>query len=102
MVMPKVKHVALFKFKEGTSQEQIEKVLEALMDLTESIPGIEDYVAGTNSSPENLNKGFTHGFVMTFTDAAARDAYLTHAEHERFKTDALPTIEDLVVFDFEI
>ena len=102
MVMPKVKHVALFKFKEGTSQEQIDKVLEALMDLTESIPGIEDYVAGTNSIPENLNKGFTHGFVMTFTDAAARDAYLTHAEHERFKTDALPTIENLVVFDFEI
>ena len=100
--MPKVKHVALFKFKEGTSQEQIDKVLEALMDLTESIPGIEDYVAGTNSSPESLNKGFTHGFVMTFTDAAARDAYLTHAEHERFKTEALPTIEDLVVFDFEI
>jgi len=39
---------------------------------------------------------------MTFTDASARDAYLTHAEHERFKTEALPTIEELVVFDFEI
>jgi len=102
MVMPKVKHVALFKFKEGTSPEQIDKVLEALLDLTESIPGIEDYVAGTNSSPEGLNKSLTHGFVMTFTDASARDAYLTHAEHERFKTEALPTIEELVVFDFEI
>ena len=102
MVMPKIKHVALLKFKEGTSQEQIDKVLEALLDLTESIPGIEDYVAGTNNSSEGLNKGFTHGFVMTFTDAAARDAYLTHVDHERFKTDALPTIEDIVVFDFEI
>ena len=102
MVMPKVKHVALFKFKEGTSQEQIDKVLEALMDLTESIPGIEDYVAGTNSSPEGLNKGLTHGFVMTFTDAAARDAYLPHPEHERVKAEVLPFIDDVVVFDFEI
>lgn len=102
MVMPKVKHVALFRFKEGTAQEQIDKVLEALMDLTESIPGIEDYVAGTNISPEGLNKGFTHGFVMTFTDAAARDAYLPHPEHERVKADVLPFIEDVVVFDFEI
>ena len=100
--MSKVKHIALLKFKDGTPQEQIDKVFEDLMDLSESIPGIEDYVTGVNNSPEGLDQGFTHGFVMTFQDAAARDAYLIHPEHERFKTFALPFVEKVAIFDFEV
>jgi hypothetical protein len=100
--MSKVKHVALFKFKDGTAGEQIDKVLDTLLEMTETIPGIEDYVAGTNNSPEALNEGLTHGFVMTFADAATRDTYLTHPEHERVKTDVLPHIERVLVFDFEV
>jgi len=99
---PKVKHVALLKFKEGTSQEQIDDVFNQLLDLSENVSGIDDYVAGPNNSPEGLSEGFTHGFVMTFHDAAARDAYLTHADHERFKGNALPVVDKVVVFDFEV
>jgi len=99
---PKVKHVALLKFKEGTSQDQIDDVFNQLLDLSENVSGIDDYVAGPNNSPEGLTEGFTHGFVMTFHDAAARDAYLTNADHERFKGNALPVIDKLVVFDFEV
>jgi hypothetical protein len=101
-LMPKVKHIGLLKFKDGTSQEQIDKIFEQIMDLTESVPGIEDYVSGPNNSPEALNQGFTHGFVMTFKDAAARDAYLPHPEHERVRAEVLPHIESLIVFDFEV
>ncbi len=100
--MAKVKHIALLKFKEGTAQEQIDKVFEDLMDLSENIDGIEDYVSGANISPEGLNLGFTHGFVMTFKDVAARDAYLPHPEHERFKASLQPHVESLAVVDFEV
>ena len=99
---PKVKHVALLKFKEGTSQDQIDDVFNQLLDLSENVSGIDDYVAGPNNSPEGLSEGFTHGFVMTFHDAAARDAYLTNADHERFEGNALPVIDKVVVFDFEV
>jgi len=100
--MAKIKHIALFKFKEGTTDKQVQQTLNELMELSENVPGIEDYVAGLNNSPEGLNKGYTHGFVMTFTDAAARDAYLPHPEHERVKTAVLPLIEDLVILYFEV
>jgi len=100
--MAKVKHIALLKFKEGTAEDQIQKIFDELMELSESVPGIEDYVAGPNNSPEGLSKGYTHGFVMTFTDAAARDAYLPHPEHERFKAGALPHVEDVAILDFEV
>src|SRR5256885_1763300 len=100
--MAKVKHIALFKFKEGTAQEYIDEVFEKLLEISESIEGIEDYVGGMNNSPEGLNQGFTHGFVMTFTDAAARDAYVAHPDHERFKSGVLPSIESVAIFDFEV
>lgn len=100
--MSKVKHIALIKFKQGTSDEQIDQLFDQILDLTENVAGIEDYVAGPNSSPEGLNQGMTHGFIMTFSDAAARDAYLPHPEHERVKEAILPLAETVLVFDFEV
>ena len=58
--------------------------------MSESVPGIDDYVSGANCSAEGRTQGLTHGFIMTFADAAARDAYIVHPEHERFKARALP------------
>ena len=100
--MSKVKHIGLVKFKEGTSEEQINDLFSQLLDLSESVDGIEDYVSGPNSSPEGLNQGFTHGFVMTFTDAAARDAYLSHPEHQKVKDTFLPIIDSIAILDFEV
>ena len=99
--MPKVKHIALVKFKEGTPPEEIEKLFAEFLDMTETVPGIEDYVSGANTSPEGLSQGYTHGLVMTFPDAAARDAYLTHPDHERVKAMMLPHVESVAVCDFE-
>src|SRR2546423_15699860 len=100
--MSKVKHIALLKFKDGTSEEQLNKLFDELLDLSETVDGIEDYVSGTNTSPEGKTGGHTHGFIMTFTNAAARDAYLTHAEHEKFKANAMPVVESVIIFDFEV
>jgi hypothetical protein len=100
--MSKVKHIALFKFREGTTEEQINKIFDDILDVTEIVAGVEDYVSGTNNSPEGLNKGFSHGFVMTFSDAASRDAYLSNSDHERVKSLLLANIEDGLAFDFEV
>jgi hypothetical protein len=100
--MSKVKHIVLLKFKEGTTEEQTAKFFEDLLDLSETVPGIDDYVSGTNCSTEGSSQGLTHGFIMTFANIAARDAYLVHPEHERFKAMALTIVESLMIFDFEV
>ncbi len=100
--MSKVKHVVLIRFKESASPEVISNLFEELLEVTESIPGIEDYVTGPNNSPEGLNDGYSHGIVMTFTDAAARDAYLPHPEHERVVVKFKEQVEKFIVFDFEV
>ena len=78
------------------------QVFQELLDVSETISGIEDYVSGANNSPEGLNQGYTHGFVMTFENAGARDAYISHPDHERAKAVILPHIESVLIFDFEV
>ena len=100
--MRKVKHIVFLRFKPGTTESQIEGVFDQLLDISESIPGVEDYVAGPNNSPEGKSQGYTHAFIMTFTDATARDAYLPHPDHQKFTEAAGPLVESVAVMDFEL
>lgn len=97
-----MKHIVIFKYKPAASQEQIDKVTQAFKDLKNRIPGIVDFEHGINNSPENKNKGFTHVYLMTFTDAAARDTYLPHPEHQKFGQllGELDIVEDVFVVDY--
>ena len=100
--MSKIQHIALVKFKAETTPEQIDEIFSRLLDVTEIIPGIENFVSGPNNSPEALAQGYSHGMVMTFESSAARDAYLPHPEHEKFKTFVAPHIDSIAVVDFEL
>ncbi|MFT5674302.1 MAG: hypothetical protein ACI808_000217 [Paraglaciecola sp.] len=54
------------------------------------------------SSPENINKGFTHCIMMTFADEQGRDNYLPHPEHNALKKLFRPVLEDIIVLDYSI
>lgn len=79
-----VRHIVVFKFKPEATPAQIDTLTRAFAALRDSIPGITAFEHGVNNSPENMNMGFTHVYQMTFTSAAARDAYLVHPAHVRF------------------
>lgn len=79
-----VRHVVVFKYKEDATEEKIKTITDAFRSLQESIPGIVSFEHGVNNSPENLNRGLTHVYMLTFEDAAARDAYLPHPKHKEF------------------
>jgi hypothetical protein len=79
-----VRHVVVFKYKPGTSEAEISQVTDAFRGLRNRIPGIVGFEDGLNDSPEGKDLGFTHVYMMTFENAAARDAYLPHPEHRKF------------------
>jgi hypothetical protein len=97
-----VRHIVVFKFKAGASEEQIRQVTEALVALRTKIPGIVSLEHGVNNSPEKLNQGFTHVYQVTFTSAAARDAYLPHPAHKAFGEllGRLGVLESVFVVDY--
>jgi hypothetical protein len=91
--MPRVKHVALLRFKPDTSPVTIAALFAALDGLRQTVPGLLDFSAGANNSTEGVAKGFTHGFLMTFADEASRDGYLPHPEHEAVKAQIIPWLD---------
>jgi hypothetical protein len=95
-----VHHMVLLRFKPAATAAVVDQLFAALADLKKTIPGIVHFAGGPYSSPEGFNQGFTHGFLMTFTDPAARDAYLVDPEHEKVKQTFLPLVDNVVAFDF--
>jgi hypothetical protein len=97
-----VRHVVVFKYRAGASAEDIRRVTEAFAALQHQIPGIVAFEHGVNDSPEGRDLGFTHVYLMTFQDRAARDAYLPHPEHQRFGQflGSLGILEDVFVVDY--
>lgn len=99
--MPQIKHMVILKFKPDVPQATIDDLFRQLAGLQDQIAGILDFSGGPYSSEEGLNGGYTHGFCMTFTDAAARDAYLPHPDHEVVKGNIIPNIDGVIAFDYE-
>ncbi|QXP57672.1 Dabb family protein [Cellulophaga sp. HaHa_2_95] len=95
-----LRHVVLFKFKEETSNEDILKIEAAFKELPKKIKEIFGYEWGLNNSPENLNKGFTHCFFLTFKSEADREKYLPHPDHKAFGALLTPHLEDVLVVDY--
>jgi hypothetical protein len=98
-----IQHIVLLKLKPDATAEQKAALLDGLIALKDKIPGIESVSGGDDNSPEGKQHGFDWGFVMTFADADARDAYLPHPDHKALGQQLLrPIVDDVLVFDYEI
>jgi hypothetical protein len=95
-----VRHVVLFKFKDTAPPEEIRAIEAKFCALKKQIPAILDLEWGTNISPENRAEGFTHCFLLTFRDAAARDSYLPHPAHKEFGASLRPHLDKVLVIDY--
>jgi hypothetical protein len=95
-----LRHVVLFKFKESASPADVERIEQAFSALPAKIDVIKDYEWGINNSPENINKGFTHCFFVTFDSEEGRAVYLPHPDHQAFVELLQPYLEDVLVLDY--
>jgi Stress responsive A/B Barrel Domain len=95
-----VRHVVHFKFKKEATPQQIDDLCKEFAALPSKIKEIESFEWGTNSSPEGLDKGFKHCWVISFKSAKDRDVYLKHPAHEAFVAIVKPIVEDVIVVDF--
>jgi quinol monooxygenase YgiN len=95
-----LRHLVLLRFKAEASVDGVAGIERAFVALREQIDGVRDLEWGTDVSPEGLAKGFTHAFLLTFDDAAARDAYLPHPIHQAFVAQLKPLLDDVLVIDY--
>ena len=100
--MPTVQHMVLVKFKPDVTADKIDDLFRQLYEFWGRMSGVTYYAGGPYASPEGLNQGYTHGFLVTFDGAAARDVYLKHPEHQRVVELILPLLDGVMAFDFEV
>ena len=101
-----IRHCVFVRFKGNVSTAEREAIYNDLRALKGKINGLLAASFGHNVSPEGLGQGFADGFIIDFRDAAARDAYLIHPDHQAAGARLVAALEDgvggLVVFDMAI
>ena len=95
-----LRHVVLFQFKPTSSKADVQQIVNAFRALPKKIDAIDEFEYGTDVSVENKAQGFTHGFLVTFKDEAARGEYLPHPAHKEFVELVGPHVEKVLVFDY--
>lgn len=98
-----LRHVVIFKFKETSSKAAVDSVVNSFMGLAKKIPVIKSMEWGLNDSPENFHQGFTHCFVLTFSNKKDRDeVYQKHPAHMEFQKLLGPHMEKVFVVDYKV
>lgn len=96
-----LRHVVIFKFKDESSEEDVNKLNEAFNALPDAIPVIKDFEWGINDSPENFHQDFTHCYLLTFASEEDRDSvYTPHPQHQAFVQSLQPHLEKVFVVDY--
>lgn len=91
-------HIFAFRWKPGVTEEQHQRVIEAIRELQGKIPGLEATWVGVNFSPRS--HGYELGGVMHFRDRASLEAYGGHPAHQELLAWLMPLIVPIEV-DFE-
>jgi hypothetical protein len=101
-----IRHCVWVKFRPDVPQAERRAIYDQLTALRDHLKGIVAMSFGPNVSPEGLQRGFTDGFTIDFTDADARDAYLADDAHGRAGARLVTALDGgrdgLIVFDIEV
>jgi hypothetical protein len=102
-----IRHCVFIRFRADVAQSEKDGIWADIRALKAVIPGFLEAYIKPNSSPETgLDKGHSEGFILDFTDAAARDAYLVHPDHKaaggRIVAAAEGGIDGIFVYDLAL
>jgi hypothetical protein len=101
-----IRHIVLIKFKPDVSDDLIGELFAELRQIRDQVGGILDITSGRSESPEKIERGYMHGFVVDFEDWDALDAYQTHPDHKalgaRLVENAIGGIDGILVLDIPV
>jgi len=85
-----IRHVAVFRWVEGTTPEQVAAAAEALRALPAQIPSLRSYAVGPDLGlgPDRWD----FAVVAEFEDAAGYHAYVDHPAHQAVAMDHIAPI----------
>ncbi len=101
-----IRHIVLIRFRADVTEIAIAAIFADLHSIRAALPGVLEVTSGRSESPEMMERGYLHGFVVDFADWAALAAYQAHPDHQRVGAalvgGAVGGIHGILVFDLPI
>ena len=101
-----IRHIVLTKFKPETSEDTIQGIYDGLAGVADQLPGANGFTGGRSESPEQIERGYMHGFVIDFSDWDALQSYADNEEHKSYGgqlvANAVGGIDGILVLDIEV
>jgi len=101
-----IRHIVLIRFRPELTEPDIAAIFADLLRLRDNVPGLLAIVCGRSESPEQIERGYMHGFVADFEDWAALAFYQAHPEHKRVGARLVDCtaggLDGILVFDLPI
>ncbi len=101
-----IRHIVLIRFRAEVTEEKINAIFADLHQIKQALPGVLSITSGRSESPEQIERGFMHGFVADFADWAALAAYQAHPDHKRvgaaLVANAAGGLDGILVFDLPV
>ena len=101
-----IRHIVLTKFNTETTEEAIAEIYAGLSTLTDKLSGAHNFTGGRSQSPEQIERGYMHGFVIDFDSWVDLKLYADHPEHKalgyQLVENAIDGVEGILVLDLDV
>lgn len=101
-----IRHIVLTRFKPEMTEDEIADIHAGLSALTTRLPSARGFTGGRSASPERIERGYMHGFVIDFDSWEDLKAYADHPEHRalgaRIVENAVGGIAGVLVLDLDV
>jgi hypothetical protein len=95
-----LRHVVIFRWKEGTTAEQVQAITEALRALPAQIPELRGYDIGPDAGLADGNGDYA--VVADVDDVAGWKAYREHPAHQRALVELItPVVASRIAVQYE-
>jgi hypothetical protein len=101
-----IRHIVLIRFRTQVTEAQIAAMFAELEAIRTKISGVLAITSGRSESPEKIERGYMHGFVVDFDGWDALEAYQTHPDHKalgaKLVAHAEGGLDGILVFDLPV
>ena len=100
-----IRHIVLIRFQPQVTEAAIAAIFAALPPLAAKL-GVLHFACGRSESPEQIERGYMHGFTLDFESWEALATYQADAGHKAFGgalvAGAVGGLDGLLVFDLAV
>jgi hypothetical protein len=101
-----IRHVVLIRFKAELSEADISALFGELHEIEGKVPGLLGITSGRSEGPEQMERGYMHGFIADFSGWQALQAYQDHPAHQalgaKLVASAVDGKDGILCFDLPV